>query len=101
MKDVNCPYCGHAEDINHDDGYGYEEDDLHQQECGQCEKVYGFNTSIVFYYDAARVPCFNGEPHKEVPNKVLRAQGWPDAIRCIECDHRNDGAYAPPEKVKP
>ena len=27
MYDVECPYCGAEIEINHDDGYGYEEDE--------------------------------------------------------------------------
>lgn len=23
MKDIECPYCGHEQDICHDDGFGY------------------------------------------------------------------------------
>ena len=33
MKDVDCPYCKAEQDINHDDGYGYEEDGMYEQEC--------------------------------------------------------------------
>ena len=38
-KDVDCPYCGHPQDINHDDGYGYEEVVLHQQVWGMWKNV--------------------------------------------------------------
>ena len=40
-KDIDCPYCGHPQDIDHDDGNGYEEGVLHQQECGLCGKTFG------------------------------------------------------------
>ena len=30
------------QDINHDDGYGYEEDVTHEQECSNCEKTFVF-----------------------------------------------------------
>jgi len=35
IETVNCPYCGAEQEICHDDGYGYEEDVLHQQECSE------------------------------------------------------------------
>ena len=38
--DVYCPYCGAEQEINHDDGYGYEEDRRYQQQCGECEKTF-------------------------------------------------------------
>jgi len=28
-NDVECPYCGAEQEINHDDGQGYDEDVLH------------------------------------------------------------------------
>lgn len=51
MKDVRCPYCNHAQDINHDDGYGYEEDVDHEQQCTSCDRYFVFTTSISFFYE--------------------------------------------------
>jgi hypothetical protein len=34
--DTNCPYCDADIEINHDDGYGYEEDRKHEQQCNNC-----------------------------------------------------------------
>jgi len=64
MNDVECPYCGAGQDICHDDGYGYEEDKTHQQECTQCEKTFTYQTSISFYYSAKKADCLNGALHK-------------------------------------
>lgn len=61
-KEVSCPYCGLETDICHDDGYGYEEDRVHQQECS-CGKTFAYTTSISFYHDAFKAPCMNGEEH--------------------------------------
>jgi len=61
--DVECPYCGKPQEINHDDGYGYEEDEPHNQECGDCGKVFAFTTSISFYYDAYQADCLNDGEH--------------------------------------
>jgi glutaredoxin len=33
MSDVQCPYCNADIDIDHDDGYGYEEDKTFMQTC--------------------------------------------------------------------
>lgn len=62
-NDVECPYCGKGQEINHDDGMGYEENEAHMQECEYCEKVFVFHTSILFYYEAIKAPCANGGEH--------------------------------------
>jgi len=63
MTDVECPYCGEEVEIDHDDGYGYEEGEIFQQECEHCGKVFTYTTSITYYHDAYKAPCLNGEPH--------------------------------------
>ena len=61
-SDIKCPYCGHEQDINHDDGYGYAEDETFEQECHQCEKIFAYTTEITFYHTAHKAPCMNGQP---------------------------------------
>ncbi len=86
MKDVNCPYCDSPQEINHDDGYGYEEDCTHQQECGDCGKTFTFTTSISFDYEAEKADCLNEHGHHKYkltityPKKCTR-------MRCETCDH--------------
>ena len=53
MSDCKCPYCGNDVEICHYDGYGYAEDEMHQQECPHCEKTFAFTTMIHFTYSAA------------------------------------------------
>ena len=82
--DVNCPYCGEGQEINHDDSYGYEEDLTFQQECGKCEKTFTYTTSISFYYNASEAPCLNDGEHnyeetKTYPKRYTRLQ-------CTYCD---------------
>ncbi|MDD4410861.1 MAG: hypothetical protein PHE32_04110 [Candidatus Shapirobacteria bacterium] len=64
MKDTYCPYCGELQDINHDDGYGYGEDEIFNQECSNCGKIFTFTTSVLFIYDTAKASCLNGGKHK-------------------------------------
>lgn len=64
MRDINCPYCGAENEINHDDGYGYDENRRHQQECGECFKEFTYTTSVIFYYEAYKADCLNGEDHQ-------------------------------------
>jgi len=83
--DVECPYCGAEQEINHDDGYGYTEDQAYEQECGECEKTFVFHTSISFYYSVNKADCLNGGEHKyrktcTYPKKYTK-------MRCQDCDH--------------
>jgi len=51
-KDCRCPYCDEYQEINHDDGYGYDEDQTHEQMCWNCDKVFEYRTFIRFSYRA-------------------------------------------------
>jgi DNA-directed RNA polymerase subunit RPC12/RpoP len=62
-KDIECPYCGAEQDINHNDGYGYEQNEKHSQMCEKCGKEFVYETTIVFYYDVSKAECLNGAPH--------------------------------------
>ena len=80
MKDIECPYCEEEQDINHDDGYGYEEGVLFQYECHNCGKAFVFTTSISFHYDAIKADCLNGEPHDFQPTHT-----YPIEYTMMEC----------------
>ena len=62
--DVECPYCGEWQEINHDDGYGYDEDEVYEQECEDCEKSFVFTTFIIYNYSSEQAPCLNDGDHK-------------------------------------
>ena len=84
-KDVECPYCGADVEINHDDGYGYEEDQLHEQEFGACEKVFAYTAWITVHHEAKKADCLNGAEHK-----YKRTVTYPPEfakMRCTECGH--------------
>jgi hypothetical protein len=97
--DVECPYCGEEQDINHDDGYGYKEDEKHEQYCGACKKTFVFETSISFYYETHKADCLNGAPHKMVKVFSTSSDIFPDWKRCEDCDHEERGEYKPPAEV--
>lgn len=84
MKDCECPYCGAEQDINHDDGYGYEEDKTHQQECHSCEKTFTYITCISFSYDTYKADCLNGGEHKWKPTITFPKECT--RMRCEDCD---------------
>ncbi len=56
-----CPYCGAEQEINHDDGYGMDEAGIHQQNCTECDKVFGYTTSICIIHETFKTPCLNGD----------------------------------------
>ena len=61
--DFNCPYCDADVTINHDDGFGYEENTKHQMECPKCDKKFVFETTVVFYYEPEKADCLNDGNH--------------------------------------
>lgn len=77
MTDATCPYCGADQEINHDDGYGYEEDVAYEQECPGCEKTFVFFTQVSFTYDVRCQP----EDHKFKNSTPLT----PDYEQCERC----------------
>lgn len=83
-SDVDCPYCGKGQEINHDDGYGYEEDRRYEQACIHCEKSFVFTTSIMFSYGAKKAACLNGEPHKFMPSHTHPK--FFTRMICADCD---------------
>lgn len=58
--DIICPYCDAEQEINHDDGFGYEEGIKHEMQCSKCKKNFVFETSISFNYDAEKADHLNG-----------------------------------------
>ena len=86
MKDINCPYCGHGQDVCHDDGFGYAEDEAHEMECYECEKMFVFNTMISFNYEANRADCLNGGSHSWEPIPTSPSQYA--KMRCGNCGEK-------------
>lgn len=81
MNDCNCPYCDAEIEINHDDGYGYSEDEVHQQQCSDCGKTFTYTTSISFSYDTEKADCLNGAPHNWKPTA-----SYPKCATKMLCD---------------
>lgn len=87
---VECPYCFKNNKISHDDGHGYDEDVLWEEECEHCGKWFVFETYISFTYTGYPAPCLNGEPHKW--DKI---RGYPEWVfvnkrRCQDCSLEKD-----------
>jgi len=91
-SDVDCPYCGKGQEINHDDGYGYEEDQIYEQECRHCEKTFAFTTAISLNHEATKAECLNGGEH-QWEEMVIYPKCWPDAKRCVACGKVERGRF--------
>lgn len=96
MYDLECPYCNAENEVCHDDGQGYSEDERHEMQCHACEKNFVFTTTIHFSYYPKKADCLNGEPHDLEKSNISI---FPDAVRCKNCDYENRGKYVPPERV--
>lgn len=83
MNDINCPYCGSEQEINHDDGYGYEESEIHNQQCGICDKYFTFTTSISYYYRVAKADCLNDGEHKFKATTTYPVEFT--KMECVDC----------------
>ena len=84
MSDVSCPYCKHEQEINHDDGYGYEDGEEFEQECTNCDEPFKFTTDISFSYS---VYC-DGD-HEMAHCGVQHLKIW-NCKKCDFCEVRRD-----------
>ena len=85
MDDVQCPYCKEYQEINHDDGSGYEEGKLHEQQCSDCDKYFVFTTSISFYYEAYEADCLNDKEHNLKPTITFPVECT--RMACQDCSY--------------
>ena len=97
--DLECPYCGEWNEIDHDGGYGYEEDRPHLQGCSSCEKTFVYYTSISYHYEANKADCQNGGECRFVP-MIITPKHWPDAVYCKDCGREKRGKFVPLEEKK-
>jgi hypothetical protein len=83
VSDIKCPDCGTENEINHDDGQGYEEDLEHTQDCSSCNVEFKFSTSIMYCYE---VFCGEDTPHKLELYKD-------DFYFCENCEYVQKGVH--------
>ena len=82
--DLNCPYCDAELEINHDDGFGYQQDVNHEMECNKCGKTFIFKTEISFSYEPKKADCLNDGGHEyKITNTFPKCLS---KMRCVHCD---------------
>jgi len=82
-KDFKCPYCERWQEVCHDDGFGYAEDEFHEMECSGCGKSLVFTTTITYDYVATKADCLNGGEHKYKAVTIYPVKY--SKMRCTEC----------------
>lgn len=82
--DERCPYCNAVVEICHDDGYGMDEGQIHQQDCASCGKVFTYTTYISVDHVLEKAPCLNDEaPHAYAPTHTYPVEFT--MMRCPVC----------------
>jgi hypothetical protein len=86
MDTVFCPYCDKEVEINHDDGFGYKDDEFLEMECDHCDKKFMMHVSMSFDYEGSKADCLNGGEHD-----WEQIHGWPKEHfigrqKCSMCD---------------
>ena len=72
---VECPYCGYENELCYDDGACCQEDQIDIQQCYECEKEFGIDTSISFYHEARKTDCLNDKAGDHILSTSYRGQG--------------------------
>lgn len=86
MTEVFCPYCCADLYINHDDGFGYQENVKHQMRCKSCGKYFVFETTITFNYYSSKAKCLNGGDHDWQPTYTCPKEYT--MMQCLDCDEQ-------------
>lgn len=63
MSDIECPYCEHGFDLDHDDGAYYDESTMEEAVCPECDKTFLVSASMHWYYESHKADCLNGADH--------------------------------------
>ena len=85
MTDMNCPYCNAENEVCHDDGAGYSEDQQHEHTCCGCRKTFVFTTQISFHYEPQKADCLNDSEHQLKMSSTHPRQY--SMMRCKDCDY--------------
>lgn len=93
---LECPYC-HALVRKPDECY--EADTLHEMECEECGKIFGFEIEYIRHYTECILPCKNGEPHSWKPIHGAPAEYFIDVVRCEYCNEESNRKFVKLQEV--
>ena len=86
--DLECPYCGKGNEVCHDDGQGYDQSELHEMQCRDCNKFFVFKTSIFFSYEPLKADCLNDSEHNLAPSNTTPK--YYTKMKCTDCDYERN-----------
>ena len=93
MKEIECPYCEHDFDLNHDDGAYYDESDSRETECPKCEKSFMVHSYQSWSFTGEKADCLNGSPHTFEPQSGFPRELFHGRFMCKDCgeeEHRDE-----------
>lgn len=82
MNEITCPYCGTDQEP---DPESYEQDEIHEHDCVECGKTFGFSIFYLPCYEEFELPCANGKPHKWKKIVGVPAEYFRNRRRCEWC----------------
>lgn len=85
---IDCPYCDAELEVNHDDGFGYDENVMHHMECDKCGKNFVFETVISFSYYPKKADCLNGAKHNYKLTDTFPKEF--SKMNCSDCDEERE-----------
>lgn len=102
FNDIECPYCGHEYEINHDDGAFYREDVLEEDQCPECDKFFMVSTSVSYSHEGHKADCLNGSDHNWrewytywVGEKDEHMGEFYEERRCEDCEEKQHEWHKP------
>jgi len=78
MRDVECPYCGHRNDVDACDYH--EPEEPYEYACGVCGKNFVLYVVIDITYSGHKADCLNGAEHTWMRPNTKYA--W---VNCLSC----------------
>lgn len=96
MDEVKCPYCGFEQYVDHEDGYGFKEDEINIQACPLCDKYFAYVTTVTYSYDVRKCDCQNDGNHKW--ELTMTSPKCFSKMHCAECGEEREPTKEEREK---
>jgi transposase-like protein len=60
MEKIECPYCEHTQNVDHEAGYDYGDDEFYY-DCEECGCTFRCTVDIHISYNVMKADCLNGK----------------------------------------